>query len=95
MKTLNKFFNGSSDGCWPFIKYHFCHDILFMLRLNLERLATQVVKADLASYLGSKLKLEQEDFLKSVLSGISFLPCNGIKIQVKEMKIFYLKIICA
>ena len=35
-----------------------------MLRLNPERLVTQVVGADLASYLGSKLKLEQEEGLK-------------------------------
>ena len=38
-----------------------------MLRLNPERLATQVVRADLASYLGSKLKLEQEVGLKGGL----------------------------
>ena len=45
-----------------------------MLRLNLEGLATQVVRADLASYLGPKLKLEEEKGLKGVLTGISFLP---------------------
>ena len=38
-----------------------------MLRLNPEELATQVIRADLASYLGSKLKLEQEEGLKDVL----------------------------
>ena len=38
-----------------------------MLRLNPERLATQDVKADLASYLGSKLKLEQEEGLRGDL----------------------------
>ena len=53
-----------------------------MLRLNPERLDTQVVKADLALHLGSKLKLEQEEGLK----GVSY---NGIKIQSQEMRIFY------
>ena len=38
-----------------------------MLGLNLEGLATRVVRADLASYLGSKLKLKQEDGLKGNL----------------------------
>ena len=55
-----------------------------MLRLSLERLATQVKSADLASYLGSKLKLEQEEGLKGVLTGISFLPYNEIKYKSKE-----------
>ena len=45
-----------------------------MLRLNPERLDTQVVSADLALYLGSKLKLEQKEGLKGVLTGVSFLP---------------------
>ena len=35
-----------------------------MLCLNPERLDTQDVRADLALYLGSKLKLEQEEGLK-------------------------------
>ena len=35
-----------------------------MLRLNPERLASQDVEADLALYLGTKLKLEQEEGLK-------------------------------
>ena len=47
-----------------------------MLCLNPERLDTQVVKADLALYLVSKLKLEQEEGLKGVLTGVSFLPFN-------------------
>ena len=49
-----------------------------MLRLNPVRLATQGVRADLALYLGFKLKLEQEESPKCVL-GISFLPYNEIK----------------
>ena len=40
---------------------------VFMLRLNQEGMATQVVSADLALYLGSKLKLEQEEGLKGIL----------------------------
>ena len=47
-----------------------------MLRLNLERLATQVVRADRALYLGSKLKLEQEEGLKGEITNVSFLPYN-------------------
>ena len=35
-----------------------------MLRLNLNRWDTQVVKADTALYSGSKLKLEQEEGLQ-------------------------------
>ena len=35
-----------------------------MLRLNPDGLDTQVERADLALYLGSKLKLEQEEGLK-------------------------------
>ena len=42
-----------------------------MLRLNLERLAIQVVRADMASYLRSKLKLEQEEGLKARTAGRS------------------------
>ena len=42
---------------------HFIHYTL-MLRLNPDRLDTQGVMADLALYLGSKLKLEQEEGLK-------------------------------
>ena len=38
-----------------------------MLCLNPERLATQVIMADLALYLGSELKLEQEEGLTGVL----------------------------
>ena len=49
--------------------------IQYMLRLNPERLVTQVVRADLASYFGSKLKLEQEEGLK----GVSFLFFNEVK----------------
>ena len=45
-----------------------------MLRLNPERLATQVAWADLALNLASELKLEQEEDLKGVLTGVSFLP---------------------
>ena len=51
-----------------------------MLRLNQERLVTQVImvtqviRADLSLYLGSKLKLEKEEGLKGVLTGVSFLP---------------------
>ena len=41
---------------------------VFMLRLNPKGLATQVIRADLALYLGSKLKLEQEEGLKVCLS---------------------------
>ena len=55
-----------------------------MLPLNPEKLATQVVRADLASYLGSKLKLEQEEGLKGVQTGISFLPYNKIKYKSKK-----------
>ena len=55
-----------------------------MLRLNPEGLATQVIRADLALYLGSKLKLEQEEGLKGVLTGISFLPYNEIKYKSKK-----------
>ena len=47
-----------------------------MLRLNLERFAVQVVEADPALYLGSKLKQEQEEGLKGVLTGVTFLPYN-------------------
>ena len=62
-----------------------------MLRLNPEWLDTQVVRADLALYLGSKLKLEQEENLKGVLIGVSFLPDIKIKIQSQKMKVFYRK----
>ena len=48
----------------------------FMLRLNPMRLASQVVEADLALYLGSKLKLEQEEGLKGEITNVSFLPYN-------------------
>ena len=48
-----------------------------MLRLNLERLAAQVVEADPAS----KLKLEQEEGLKGVLTGVSFLPYSEYHIM--------------
>ena len=47
-----------------------------MLRLNLERLATQVVRADLGLYLGSKLKLEQEEGLTGVFVSVSLLTSN-------------------
>ena len=47
-----------------------------MLRLNPKRLATQVVRADLASYLGYKLKLEQEEGLTGVLVSVSLLTSN-------------------
>ena len=50
-----------------------------MLCLNPERLATQVVRADLALYTRSKLKLEQEEGLKCVLTGTSFLSYNENK----------------
>ena len=63
-----------------------------MLRLNRSRLVTQVVRADLASYLGSKLKLEQEEGLKGVLTGVSFLPYNK-KIQSQKNEDLLLKII--
>ena len=43
-----------------------------MLRLNPEGLATQVVRADLASYLRYKLKLEQEEDLKGILKDYLF-----------------------
>ena len=64
-----------------------------MLRLNLERLATQVVRADLTLYLGSKLKLEQEEGLKGDLKVYLFYLKRN-KIQVKEMKIFYCNNMC-
>ena len=57
-----------------------------MLRLNPERLATQVIRADLAF---TKLKLEQEEGLTGFLTGISFLPYIKNKIQIREKKIFY------
>ena len=63
-----------------------------MMCLNPERLDTQVVKADLALYLGSKLKLEQEEGLKGVLTGVSFLPYNK-KIQSQKNEDLLLKII--
>ena len=47
-----------------------------MLRLNPDRLDTQGVMADLALYLGSKLKLEQEEGLKGEITNVSFLPYN-------------------
>ena len=37
--------------------------MLFVLGLNPERLATQFVRVDLASYLGSNFKLEEEEGL--------------------------------
>ena len=58
----------------------FYYSQLSMLRLNQERLVTQVImvtqviRADLSLYLGSKLKLEKEEGLKGVLTGVSFLP---------------------
>ena len=56
-----------------------------MLCLNPERLDTQVVRADLTLYLGSRLMLEQEEGLKVCLSYF----ITQIKIQVIEIKIFY------
>ena len=53
-----------------------------MLCFNPERLdtqvimVTQVIRADLSLYLGSKLKLEKEEGLKGVLTCVSFLPYN-------------------
>ena len=46
---------------------------ILMLRLNPGRLDTQGVRADLALYLGSKLKLEQEEGLTCVLASVSLL----------------------
>ena len=45
-----------------------------MFRLKPERRSAQVVEADLALYIGSKLKLEQGEGLKGVLTGVSFIP---------------------
>ena len=58
-----------------------------MLRLNPERLATQVVRADPALYLRSKLKLEQEEGLK----GVSFLFYDEIKNASQRNKDILLK----
>ena len=62
---------GSTPGFFP---VEFLVKLIVMLHLKPERLSAQVVRSDSALYIGSKLKLEQEEGLTGVLTGVSDLP---------------------
>ena len=55
-----------------------------MLRLNLGMLAFQGIMADLTLYLGSNLKLEQEDSLRG-----TFLMRENKEYQILSLDLFY------